>query len=530
MARDLVRYDPSRGTYATDAPLRLTAAVPRPARRRPTVTCRPVFARLASIAAAYPPAVRWARITGVPEEKVVAAARVLADHRPVSHYFHNGLVQHTNATQASRAIKILYALLGDFDSPGGNVPGIAPKGQRRPRRARRSPAEMAARRLGRAERPIGPAATPGTVTAYDMYRAILEGQPYPLRALVSFGANMLLANGDTLRGRAALERLEFFAQIELIHTPTSRFADVLLPASSWMESSALKVGHRYPIETMAHIQFREAAVPPLHERRSDVEIVFGLAQRLGVGAEFWDGDIDAAYRHVLEPSGVTLDALRVLPHGTSVARAPLQHRRFAEVDPATGAPRGFATPTKKVELFALRFAEHGLPPLPDYVEPALSPVSQPELARDPLVLTNAKRAQYVHGSIAGCPASARPPRTRQPSSIRRPPPARGEDRRVAHGRDAGGPHPRAGARHRRRHARRRLLLARLVGGVPGARPPGLRSVLGRGRQPESLGAERPARPGQRRHVAPVDLVSADQDVTGTLAALGRLDCADQIID
>ena len=238
-----------------------------------------------------------------------------------------------------------------------------------------------------------------------MYRAILEGQPYPLRALVSFGANMLLANGDTLRGRAALERLEFFAQIELVHTPTSRFADVLLPASSWMESSALKVGHRYPIETMAHIQFREAAVPPLHERRSDVEIVFSLAQRLGFGAEFWNGDIDAAYRHVLEPSGVTLDALRALPHGTSVPRAPLRHRRFAEVDPATGAPRGFATPTKKVELFALRFAEHGLPPLPDYVEPALSPVSQPELARDfPLVLTNAKRAQYVHSQHRGLPS------------------------------------------------------------------------------------------------------------------------------
>ena len=133
--------------------------------------------------------------------------------------------------------------------------------------------------------------------------------------------------------------------------------------------------------------------------------MFGLAQRLGFGAEFWDGDIDAAYRHVLEPSGVTLDALRALPHGTSVPRAPLQHRRFAEVDPATGAPRGFATPTKKVELFALRFAEHGLPPLPDYVEPALSPVSQPELARDfPLVLTNAKRAQYLHSQHRGLPS------------------------------------------------------------------------------------------------------------------------------
>src|SRR5204863_5290092 len=115
---------------------------------------------------------------------------------------------------------------------------------------------MAMRRLGRSERPIGPAATPGTVTAYDLYRAILDGEPYPVRALVSFGANALLAHGDSLRGRQALQKLEFFAQVELVETPTSRFADVLLPAASWMECSALKIGQRYPIEAMATIQLR----------------------------------------------------------------------------------------------------------------------------------------------------------------------------------------------------------------------------------------------------------------------------------
>jgi len=400
---DLLFYDPARGTYAADVRVALTGARRVQLAGDREAVCRPVFERLAAIAAEYEPAV-VARITGAPVEKIVAAARLLTDHRPVSHYFHNGLVQHTNATQASRAIEILYALLGDFDAPGGNVPGPAPRVNDVAARAA-LPKEMAALRLGRAERPIGPPATPGTVTAYDLYRAIVDGQPYPVRAIVSFGANMLLANGDTLRGRAALERLQFFAQIELVHTPTSRFADVLLPAASWMESAALKVGHHYPIETMAHIQWREAAVPPLHERRDDVEIVFDLARRLGFGAEFWNGDLEAAYRHLLEPSGVSLDELRALPHGTSVPRAALRHRRFADVDEATGAPRGFQTPTKKVELFALKFADQGLPALPDYVEPALSPVSRPDVARDfPLVLTNAKRPQYIHSQHRGLPS------------------------------------------------------------------------------------------------------------------------------
>ena len=399
----VVFYDPARGTYAADVPLALTGARRLALAGVGEVVCRPVFERLAAIAAAYPPDV-VARITGAPADRIVSAARVLSDHRPVSHYFHNGLVQHTNATQASRAIEILYALLGDFDVPGGNVPGLSPRVADVAARDA-LPGHLAARRLGRAERPIGPPATPGTVTAYDLYRAILDGEPYPVRALVSFGANMLLANGDTLRGRAALERLEFFAQVELVQTPTSRFADVLLPAASWMECAALKIGHRYPIETMAHIQWRDAAVPALHERRSDVDVVFDLAGRLGLGAEFWNGDVEAAYRHLLAPSGVSLDELRALPHGTSVPRAALRHRRYAERDEATGAPRGFETATRKVELFALKFAEQGLPALPDYVEPALSPVSQPELARDfPLVLTNAKRAQYLHSQHRGLPS------------------------------------------------------------------------------------------------------------------------------
>jgi anaerobic selenocysteine-containing dehydrogenase len=333
----------------------------------------------------------------------VAAARLLADNRPVGHYFHNGLVQHTNATQACRGIAVLYALLGDWDREGGNVlaPGprvnsVAVKGA--------LGAEMAGQRLGRSERPLGPPARPGAVAAYDLYEAVLEEKPYPVRALVSFGGNMLLANGDTLRGRAALERLEFYAQVELTHTPTSQYADVVLPAASFLEFEALHLGFRYPIEAMAHVQRRPAAIAPRHERRADLQIVFDLACRLGLGAEFWDGDVAAAYDHVLAPSGLTWDALAKQPHGATIPRQPLRYQGYAQPDPSTGAPKGFATPTRKVELYAVPFAQQGQPPLPTYVEPALSPVSQPALAAEyPLVLTNAKRPQFLHSQHRGLP-------------------------------------------------------------------------------------------------------------------------------
>jgi hypothetical protein len=49
--------------------------------------------------------------------------------------------------------------------------------------------------VGRVERPLGPARW-GYVGTADLYRAILEGDPYPVRTVLGFGANMLLAHAD----------------------------------------------------------------------------------------------------------------------------------------------------------------------------------------------------------------------------------------------------------------------------------------------------------------------------------------------
>jgi anaerobic selenocysteine-containing dehydrogenase len=354
-----------------------------------------VFELLARQAAAYPPEVAE-RITSVPAERIEAAARLLIDNRPVSHYFHNGLVQHTNATQASRAIEVLYALIGDFDQPGGNVPGPDPRVNDIAGKSALT-REQSQSRLGRQDRPAGPPVRPGNIAAFDLYQAVLEGDPYPVRALLAFGSNLLLANGDTLRGRAAVQKLEFFAQVELFETPTSRFADVLLPAADYLEAPALKLGYRYPVEAQAHVQRRPQVVEPLDERRGDVQIIFDLACRLGLGDRFWAGDLDAAFEYVLEPSGVTWDQLAEIPHGASLPRQPLAFRKYEA--------RGFSTPTGKVELYSTTLAAAGYPPLPVYLEPAHSPVSTPEVSQNyPLILTNAKRATYLHSQHRALPS------------------------------------------------------------------------------------------------------------------------------
>jgi anaerobic selenocysteine-containing dehydrogenase len=57
-----------------------------------------------------------------------------------------------------------------------------------------------------------------------------------------------------------------------------------------------------------------------------------------------------------------------------------------------------------VEVYSERFVDHGQAPMPEYVEPAASPVSRPDLAaRYPLVLTSAKVVQFCHSQHRNLP-------------------------------------------------------------------------------------------------------------------------------
>jgi anaerobic selenocysteine-containing dehydrogenase len=393
----LVQYAPRPGRYAiatTDLDLYGTAVVPL--RGGQHVRCRTVFNMLAEEARRYEPTAA-AEITGVSAEQIRDAVAFMVAHRPLSFHTWNGIVQHTNATLAGRAISVFYALMGDWDRPGGNV---TPGPSLTKPIALDVTADQDALRLGRDDRPLGPqVAPPRNIVSYDLYDAILEGHPYPVRGLVSFGSNTIINSADPLRGREALRRLEFFVQAELFHTPTTQFADVLLPAASFLETEFFVIRH-------GKVQRRPRAVEPLYERRPDVEIIFDLAVHLGLGDTFAHGDLEAAYNDVLSPMGLTWDQLRDHPHGLS-GTAPVAYAKYSHIT-AEGPPRGFATPSRKIEIFLDSWAARGVDGLPVYREPAESPRSMPDLAREfPLVLTNAKKAHYLHSQHRGVAALRR---------------------------------------------------------------------------------------------------------------------------
>ncbi|MGH7809388.1 MAG: molybdopterin-containing oxidoreductase family protein, partial [Candidatus Binatia bacterium] len=252
-------------------------------------------------------------------------------------------------------------------------------------------------------KPLGPPAKPGNCAPYDIFNAILDGKPYPIKVLLNFGSNTMMSNADSRRGRDAMRALELAVCVDLFMTPTAELCDYVLPATSFLEMSALATAFEHRPQGKTHMQWRPAVVEPLFERRSDTWIIFELAKRMGFTDAFFNGDIEAGYAFELKPSAVTLEQLKKSPGGISLSLKPT-YEKHAKAN-KDGSMRGFATPSKKVELYCLPFAANGIPAMPEYVEPALSPISRPDIAADfPLILTNAKNTNYVHSQQRALPS------------------------------------------------------------------------------------------------------------------------------
>jgi anaerobic selenocysteine-containing dehydrogenase len=364
----------------------------------PSVTCKPAFALLAERAAQYAPE-RSESITWVGANDVRRAARLFATELPSCYFSWTGLEMHSNAMQINRAVCCFYALTGQFDQRGGNVliatPPIGPV-----EGIQLLPREKAAIRLGLKDHPLGPPDFPGHVQASAVYEAILNQRPYQVRAMVCFGSDPLLNQCDGQRGKEALAALEFYVHMDMFANPSAAFADLLLPAATGWEYEALKIGFSgagakgASAEAACWTQMRKAVVPPAAGARSDLSVIFDLACRLGLREHFFGGDIERAWRHQLEPSGLTLEELRARPRG-AMAAVTTQHRKYASINPQTARPRGFATPSRKLELYSTRFAAAGYDPLPCHEEPAESPLHSTDGAL-PLILTSFRTVQFVN--------------------------------------------------------------------------------------------------------------------------------------
>ena len=152
-------------------------------------------------------------ITGVPAEKIRAAARLYATTKPAALMFSAApVVHHANGVQNSRAVFALIGLTGNFDVAGGNKPapfswleigGAGFTTRQHEFELPRSWDDLPPR-VGAGRFPVW-AELVDQAQAMDLPRQIRTGDPYPLRALVAFGLNhrMFPGAGPLSRGHPA---------------------------------------------------------------------------------------------------------------------------------------------------------------------------------------------------------------------------------------------------------------------------------------------------------------------------------------
>ena len=318
-------------------------------------------------------------ITWVDAETIIEAARLYAVNKPACIAWGNALDNNVNNFQAARAICILRAITGNLEIPGGELRRLPllTAGRSSPQLELRNkmPTDKFQKRVGADLRllPIFRDVLPQSIV-----KAILEEDPYPIRAAYIQGCNPLLTYGNTQETHNAFMKLDFIAVADMFMTPTAGMADLVLPAASYLEYDSVFV----PADnTVVRVQQKVAQIG---ECRSDYEILSGLARKLGLGQYFWEKE-EQCLDALLKPVGVTFEELRKV--GAISGARP--YRSYEQ--------NGFETPSRKVEVYSNRLKDWGSDPLPVYHELPETPYSDPKLFEEyPLIFTDWKLAPYRH--------------------------------------------------------------------------------------------------------------------------------------
>ncbi len=337
------------------------------------------FEALAALAAQYPPE-RVQALTSVPAEQLPRVARMMAQDRPTGVWAGLGVEHHENGVQTVRAISALEVLCGRFDGTHEARSLVTPVGPSyreemlpalyRMETPEPVPPEPKAKALGRDEHPL-----------YEMYNreaqgelladAILDGKPYPVRALMLVASNALITAQGSQRLQAAAERLDLLVTVDPFLTFSAQRSDVVLPAATFGENPEVDDDDAVATHSL---------VPPQHEAWPDWKILVELARAMGLGRYFpWDRFADAM-------------KAKQVPWMLDEASQP-------RPAPETDEPR-FGTVSGKAELESRLLPRYGHDALPVWAPP-----TEPLTADFPLRLVTGPRPRaYINSQFHGVPS------------------------------------------------------------------------------------------------------------------------------
>ncbi|MBN1547191.1 MAG: molybdopterin-dependent oxidoreductase [Syntrophaceae bacterium] len=281
-------------------------------------------------------------------ELIRKAVRLYASSKPACIVDGNGLDMQLESFEATRAVAMLRVLTGNLDISGGDlIPQTVPNRDLQLRERVPSgiaPITMNYSLFNRFHRNWGHQVQSCVIDA------ILDENPYPIKALIVQSGNPLITFMDSDRVRKALEKLEFLIVSDLFMTRTAEMANVILPAGSCFENTQL---NRAFIRC-SPVRIQDQVIASVGESRPNWKIVFDLARRLGLEEEFPWQTAEEAIDYQLEPAGITVAMLREKPDGIMIE--PIKYQKYHD--------KGFPTPSGKIELYSEQLKAHGYDPVP----------------------------------------------------------------------------------------------------------------------------------------------------------------------
>jgi anaerobic dimethyl sulfoxide reductase subunit A len=323
----------------------------------------------------------WAaEITGVPAETIRRLARALATDKPSALQCGYAPGRTYQGEQFHRAAYALCAMTGSVGAPGGSS-GVSNGACGR----------SGIKSLPFGENPVN-ARVASSMLADVLARGRAGGYPADVKLVYSAAGDLFNQCPNVNKTIAAAQRLEFMVCHDHFVTPTARYADIVLPATTFWERNDLHT----PWAGAGHyVIFMKQAIPPVGECRNDLDICADLARRLGI--EGYNDKTEEQWLRELS-AGVIDDFETFRERGLARLPAP-EHATAHGAQISDGKP--FATPSGKIEIYSTTLAAdpdpYGLgpiPPIPTWIADRVDP-------RHPLRLITPKsraRTHSIHGN------------------------------------------------------------------------------------------------------------------------------------
>jgi anaerobic selenocysteine-containing dehydrogenase len=252
------------------------------------------FEALAERAKAYDPE-RVAALTGIAKGDIIQLAREYATVRPAVIRANYGIQRSERGGAATRAIAALPALTGAWKEVGGGLQLSVSQAFQFNRKALEMPE-------------LGPKAR--TVNMSELGSALTALDKPPVKAIVVYNSNPAAIAPDQNRVLKGFLRKDLFTVVlEQFQTDTADYADIVLPATTFLEHTDLYLAYGH-----YHLQLARPVVAAPGEARSNVDVFRELARRMGFEDPCFKDSEDDMIRALLSPvhpflEGITLERL-----------------------------------------------------------------------------------------------------------------------------------------------------------------------------------------------------------------------------